>query len=43
LLAKSTNEENKIQDYRQLPLDINREEVLLKFDCGIIDKKDESI
>jgi len=43
LLAKSTNEENKIQDYRQLPLDINREEVVLKFDCGIIDKKEESI
>jgi len=43
LLAKSTNEENKIQDYRQLPLDINREEVILKFDCGIIDKKEESI
>ena len=43
LLAKSTIEENKIQDYRQLPLDINREEVVLKFDCGIIDKKEESI
>lgn len=43
LLAKSTNEENKIQDFRQLPLDINREEVVLKFDCGIIDKKEESI
>lgn len=43
LLAKSTNEENKIQDFRQLPLDINREEVVLKFDCGIIDKKEENI
>lgn len=34
LLAKSTNEENKIQDYRQLPLDINREETVLKFSSG---------
>lgn len=31
LLAKSTNEENKIQDYRQLPLDIKREETTLHF------------
>lgn len=38
LLAKTTNDENKIQDYRQLSLDINREDVVLKFDCGITDK-----
>ncbi len=43
LLAKSTNEENKIQDYRMPSLDIKNEEVVLKFDCGIIDKKEESI
>ena len=43
LLAKSTNEENKIQDYRMPSLDIKNEEVVLKFDCGIIDKQEESI
>lgn len=43
LLAKSTNEENKIQDYRMPALDIKNEEVVLKFDCGIIDKQEESI
>lgn len=31
LLAKSTNEENKIQDYRQPALDIKREECVLHF------------
>lgn len=31
LLAKSTNEENKIQDYRQPSLDIKREEGVLTF------------
>lgn len=34
LLAKSTNEDNKVQDYRQLPLDINREETTLSFSTG---------
>lgn len=42
LLSKSTNEENKIQDYRQLSLDIKNEEIVLKFDCGIVDKKEET-
>ena len=40
ILAKSTNEENKIQDYRQMPLDISLNEVVLKFDCGITEKKE---
>lgn len=40
LLAKSTNEENKIQDYRQLPLDIKREETVLHFSTGNEDKKE---
>lgn len=31
LLAKSTNEENKIQDFRQPTLDIKNEEIVLKF------------
>jgi hypothetical protein len=43
LLAKSTNEENKIQDYRQLPLDINRGEVTLTFSNTKTDEKEESI
>lgn len=32
LLADSTNSENKIQDYRQLSLDIKREEHIVKMD-----------
>lgn len=34
LLADSTNEENKIQDFRQPSLDIKNEEVVLKFSTG---------
>lgn len=42
LLAKSTNEENKVQDFRQMPLDIKREETVLKFSTGN-EIKEESI
>jgi len=42
LLADSTNEANKIQDYRQLPLEIKREDIVLKFSTGN-EVKEESI
>lgn len=32
LMANSTKEENKIQDYREHPLKIERKEVIIKFD-----------
>ncbi len=32
LMANSTKEENKIQDYREHPLKIERKEIILKFD-----------
>lgn len=41
LLADSTNEENKIQDYRMMPLDIKRENTVLHFSTSPEDiKKD---
>ena len=43
LLAKSTNEENKIQDYRMLPLNIDRNEVILTFSTKPEEKIEEKI
>ena len=43
LLAKSTNEENKIQDYRMPSLDIKNEEVILTFSTKPEEKIEEKI